>query len=399
MSEHIVIVGASAAGLSTLERLRREGFPGRVTVIGAERRAPYDRPPLTKRFLSGEWSAERTELRTPDALAELAADWQLGVAALGLDVRHRRLRLTGDRTLDYDKLVIATGVRPRTLPGTADLAGVHTLRTLDDALALRTALAGRPRVVVIGAGPLGSEFAATAHDRADSVTLVDPRPAPLHRQLGDYLGGRLATLHTAHGVALRLGIGVHGVRAAAGRVTGVELADGSVLAADLVLIAIGSTPNVDWLADSGIPVWNGVVCDEFCRVTPEIYAAGDVASWYHPDYQRRMRLEHRMNATGQGAAVARNLLGAAEPFAPVPMFWTDHYDTTIQVHGLAGPGAFTVVDGDPAQGRFVGLYGDGRQVTGVLSWNSVRAARTFRPLLGADWTSAHPSGSTAATAN
>ncbi|AJC60852.1 FAD-dependent oxidoreductase [Streptomyces sp. 769] len=386
--KRIVIVGASAAGLSAAETLRRRGWDGHLTLIGDEARPPYDRPPLSKQILTGAWEPQRTTLRAPQELARLEIGLRLGRPAAGLDVKRRQARLAGGATIDFDGLIIATGVIPRRLPH-GDLNGVHVLRTLDDALALRAALLTGPRVVVVGAGFLGTEVAAAARTMGLEVTLVEPEPVPVRRPFGDRVGALVAALHRDHGTDLRCGVPVRGLCEGGGRVTGVELADGSGLPADVVVLALGSTPATDWLTGSGLTLANGVVCDALCRAAPGIYAAGDVASWHNPRFGTRMRLEHRMNATEQAMAAAGNLLGDAQPFAPVPYFWTDQYDTKIQAYGIFPPDAeLRIVDGDPADGHFTAAYGRRGVVVGVLGWNAPRQVRAVRNLVveRAPWT-------------
>lgn len=387
MPRHVVIVGASAAGLTTAEALRRRGYDGALTLIGDEKGAPYDRPPLSKQILAGTWDPERAALRDEKALAGLDADLALGRTATGLDISRRRVLLDGGDVVHYDELVVATGVTARTLPG-ADLDGIHVLRTLDDALALRAHLLQRPRVVVVGAGFLGAEVAAAARTMGLEVTLADPQPVPMHRQFGERVGALVDRLHRDHGVTVRCGIGVSRFVEDAGRVTAVELDDGSVVDADLVVVAVGAVPATGWLADSGVPLGNGLECDENCQAAPGIWGAGDVASWPNPRFGVRMRLEHRMNATEQGIAVAGNILGDDKPFDPVPFFWTDQYDTTVQAYGIFPPEAdFRLIDGDPEEGRFTAAYGLSGKVTGVLGWNCPRELRKLRPLAaqGASW--------------
>jgi 3-phenylpropionate/trans-cinnamate dioxygenase ferredoxin reductase component len=381
MPSNVVIVGASAAGLTVAEALRRRGYDGRLTLVGDEPGLPYDRPPLSKQVLAGEWEAGRASLRGEEALAGLGADLLLGRAAAGLDTARRRVLLDGGATVGYDALVIATGVTPRSLPG-ADLAGVHVLRTMPDALSLRAELLGEPRVVVVGAGFLGAEVAATARVMGLDVTLADPLPVPMHRQLGPGIGGLVAEMHRDRGVAVRCGVGVSRFRRDSGRVTGVEMTDGSVLEADVVVVAVGAVPATGWLAGSGLPLGNGIECDDRCQAAPGIWAAGDVASWPHPRYGIRLRLEHRMNATEQAIAVAGNLLGDDKPFAPVPYFWSDQYDTKIQAHGVLPADAdIEFISGSPAEGRFTAAYGRGGAVTGVLGWNAPpRELRALREL-------------------
>jgi 3-phenylpropionate/trans-cinnamate dioxygenase ferredoxin reductase component len=382
MSRRVVIVGASAAGLTAAEALRRRGYDEALTLIGDEPHPPYDRPPLSKQILAGAWEPEKVLLRDEQALGGLDADLLLGQAAVGLDVAERRVRLADGGTVGYDAVVIATGVTPRRLPG-ADLAGVHVLRTLDDALLLRAQLLARPKVVVVGAGFLGAEVAAVAREMGLEVTMADPLPVPMHRQFGERIGALIAEMHRDHGTVVRSGVGVSRFLAADGRVTGVELADESMLDADLVVVAVGAVPATGWLAGSGLSLGNGIECDDRCQAAPGIYAAGDVASWPNPHFGVRMRLEHRMNATEQGIAVAGNLLGDDKPFAPVPYFWTDQYDTKIQAYGTFPPdAALQIISGDLAERRFAAAYGQHGTVTGVLGWNTPpREVRTLRQLV------------------
>ncbi|MFI5707656.1 NAD(P)/FAD-dependent oxidoreductase [Kribbella sp. NPDC051620] len=273
------------------------------------------------------------------------------------------------------------------MPFGHDLAGVHVLRTLDDTLALREGLRGARSVAIVGAGFLGAEVAAVAQELGLTVTMIDPLPAPMTRQLGTELGSLLTQLHASHGVDVRCSTTVTALIPAAGGggeggkvgcVAGVELSDGSHVPADLVLVAVGATPATGWLAGSGLVVGDGVECDQYCFAAPGVVAAGDVASWDHPGIGRR-RLEHRMNATEQATAAAKNLLGQAIPFDPVSYFWTDQYDVKIQVYGRSGDDLdFQIVAGDPADGRFAALYGDGHRVTGALAWNLPRQARLLR---------------------
>lgn len=380
-TERIVVVGASAAGLTTAEALRREGYAGRLTLVGEEPELPYDRPPLSKQVLAGTWDPARTRLRPDTAYRDQGIELRLGTRALGVDLSSRTLALAGGLRLGFDGLVITTGVTPRRLPFGHGLAGVHVLRTVEDTLALRADLLRSSSVVVVGAGFLGSEAAASARQLGLDVTLVDPLPLPLVRQFGDLVGRLVADRHREHGVRLRTGVGVAALLGE-DRVSGVALTDGTVLSTEVVLVAIGSAPATGWLAGSGIPVDDGVLCDDTCRAAEGVYAAGDVARWHNPRFGTRMRVEHRMNATEQGMAVARNLLGAKAPFASVPYFWTDQYDVRIQAYGIFPAGAETVVvHGAPADGRFVAHYRVGERITGVLGWNMPKQLRQDRLLI------------------
>ncbi|MFD4112833.1 NAD(P)/FAD-dependent oxidoreductase [Streptomyces niveus] len=377
----VLVVGACAAGLTTVEALRRHGYRGKVTVLGEETHPPYDRPPLSKQVLAGTWQPDRAQLRPREALSALDADFILGDPAVGLDAVTRTVRTASGRALRADALVVATGTRPRTLPGQSGLAGVHVLRTLDDALALRAGLLDATRLVVVGDGVLGAEIAATARTMGLDVTLAGPQHAPMAGQLGHGAADLLAELHTARGIRLRLGAGVRALIGSAGTVTGVSLDNGDVLPADLVVVAIGADPVTGWLRGSGLRVDNGLVCDSRCRAADGVYAVGDVARWHHDQLGALLRLENRTNAGEQAMAVAANILGGDRAYTPVPYFWTDQFDTKIQVHGVvpAGAGAeMTVVDGDPATGRFVARYRSEGRVTGVLGWNMPKQTRLRR---------------------
>jgi NADPH-dependent 2,4-dienoyl-CoA reductase/sulfur reductase-like enzyme len=384
--KRIAVVGASAAGLAAAETLRREGYDGTLTLVGDEPRAPYDRPPLSKQVLAAEWEPDRLALRPPADLAALDLDLRLGAAATGLELAERTVQLADGTELPYDGLIVATGVRPRRLPG----EGGHVLRTLDDALALRDRLGPGLRLVVVGAGFLGAEAAAVAWRLGARVTLLEPAPVPLAHAVGAEVGAMLTRAHVERGVDLRCGVAVSEVTG-----NGVRLADGEVIEADEVLVAVGSLPNTEWLEGSGLAVGDGVVCDEYCEVAwgsprPKaggVYAAGDVARWHNPLFGTSMRIEHRTNAAEQGMAAARNLLrpDARKPFAPVPYFWSDQYEMKIQAYGyLRGHDEVAVVDGDLAERRFVAAYRTGDRVTGALAVGMPpKAIRSWRQAIAA----------------
>ncbi|RNL63386.1 FAD-dependent oxidoreductase [Nocardioides marmoriginsengisoli] len=365
-----MIVGASASGLAVAETLRREGFAGRLTLVGDEVHPPYDRPPLSKQLLSGEWDKERVALRRSADLEALSADFVLGAAAAGLDAEAGEVFLSDGQRLGYERLVIATGVRPRRLPGQPALVGIHTMRTLEDSLTLSHRLKSCRKLVVVGGGFLGAEIAAVARGLGSAVTLVEPAPAPLAPALGERVGESIADLHRERGVDVRTGVAVREFVANGSHVTGVVLSDGTELPADDVVVAVGSDPNVEWLATSGLHIDNGLVCDEYMEVAENVYASGDVARAYNPLFGEHIRVEHRTHAAEQGMAVARRIMreAAADPFCPVPYFWSDQYDLKIQAYGnLRGHDEVAVVDGQFEGHRFLALYRRGDRVTGVLA--------------------------------
>ena len=387
--ERIVIVGASLAGLNAAESLRAEGFAGSLTMIGAERRLPYDRPPLSKQILAGEWEPERADLRTEDEYAMLELDWRLGVRATALDLDSSELELSDGTAAGFDRLLIATGAAPKRLPNDAGLAGVYTLRSLDDCLALRAEFARGPRVVVVGAGFIGLEIAAVARGRGLEVTVVEMESTPLAQVLGARMGALIGALHRDQGVELRMGVALSGIEGG-DRVERLLLSDGSNVEADLVVIGIGVSPETDWLEGSGLSLDDGVVCDEFCEAAlasgSGVFAAGDVARWYNPRLAARMRVEHWTNAVEQGMAVAPNMLAEQQSdrvaYQPVPSFWSDQYDQTIMHAGWSGPNDdWRIVHGEPGERRLVALAGRAGRLVGVLAFNWPRRYREYETLI------------------
>jgi len=381
----ITIVGASLAGLRAAESLRRQEFDGQIVLIGDEPHAPYDRPPLSKQYLAGSWNEERLALTKPEKLAEFELDFRLGVRATAFDLASRRLTLDGADDIEVDGLLIATGARCRTLPGTDNLDGVFVLRGLDDATALRAALdAGPSRVVVVGAGFIGAEVAATARQREIEVSLIEALPQPLGRVLGDEMGAVCADVHREYGVDLRTGVGVEAIEGD-GRVERVRLSDGSIIEADVVVVGIGVIPNTEWLEGSGLTIDNGVVCDATCLAAPGVTAAGDVARWPNQRFDEVMRVEHWDNAVEQGGHAARRLLQSddeAEPFTPVPWFWSDQYDRKIQLAGRIRPDDdMSIVTGSVEERRFAALYGRAGKLVGVLGFNRPRHVMQYKTLI------------------
>jgi len=394
--DRVTIVGASLAGYWAAETLRRDGFKGVVSLIGDELHVPYDRPPLSKKYLAGGVERHRLDLSDTEKLAALDLEMRLGRRATGLDLSARTLEVDGV-TEPFDGLLIACGARCRTLPGTDGVAGVHTLRTVEDANAIGAGMgAGARRMVVVGAGFIGAEVASTAIERGLEVTMVEALEAPFGRVLGVEMGEVLADVHRSHGVDLRTGIGVDEVLAesafgAGSQVAGVRLSDGSEVPADLVVAGIGVVPNVDWLEGSGLELADGVVCDETCLAASDVVAAGDVARWTNPRYGESMRVEHWDNAVQQGVHAARRLLQSdeeARPFSPVPWFWSDQYDRKVQLAGRTHRDAeVSVVTGSVEEHRFVAYYGHAGRFLGALGMNRPRHVMQSKGLLeqGATW--------------
>ena len=381
----VVIAGASLAGMHAAHTLRNEGYDGRITVVDADANTPYDKPPLSKHVLSGAWDVDRITL--PAAREDLDLEYLLGRRAMGLDLADRFVRLDGGERVGYDGLVIATGASARWLPGAPMLEGVHVLRTLDDCLALRADLDDLPeRVVVVGAGFIGAEVAATCRGRGLEVTLLEGLEVPLERALGREMGMVMAELHRYHEVDLRLGVGVDGLEGT-DRVEGVRLSDGTVIPATVVVVGIGVTPNTGWLMGSGLNIDDGVVTDETLAAAPGVVAAGDLARWPSARYGEMLRVEHWETAIEMGEAAAKRLLAEhhgtePETFDPVPWFWSDQYDRKIQLAGRSGADDdVEIVIGSTDERRFVALYGRGGRVVGVLGMNRPRHVMQLRPLV------------------
>ena len=382
----VVIVGASLAGFSAAQALRRRGFDGTLALVGDEVHLPYQRPPLSKQFLAGAWDRARINLRIADGLQ---IEWLLDARACALDLSRREVALADNRRLRFDGLVIATGARARKPRWHAELDGVFTLRTIDDALALKAHVADTKRkVAIVGAGFIGSETAATLRKLGCDVTLIDLYHLPMLRVLGETLGGVCLRLHDAHGVRTRFGVAVKALLGSTA-VEGVALEDGTVVEADCVVVGVGVTPNVEWLANAGLRIGDGVACDASCAAlgAGNVVAAGDVASWLHPHYGR-IRIEHWDNAIAQGDAAAQTLLaapGKASAYAPVPFFWSDQYDCKLQLIGLPRPGdALRVVEGALDEPRFVAVFERDARTTGAFLFNSMHRVATWRPRIESD---------------
>lgn len=353
-ARHIVVVGASLSGVRTVEALRRHEVEARISLIGDEAELPYERPPLSKDVLLGKADADAVRLATRESLEAMDVELRLGTPAVGLDVDARELTLA-DGTLRYDEVVIATGAAAIQPPFATELPGVHVLRTLADALAIRDALERAPRIVVVGGGFIGAEVASAARELGLEVTIVDVAPVLMQRALGPVLAARMTELVADAGVALRLGCGVREI-VGSECVEAVRLTDGSTLPADLVVVGVGAAPNVAWLARSGLDLADGVGCDEYLCAAPGVYAVGDAARWHHPHYGRTMRCEHWTAATEHADAVAATLSGAPTACDGVPYVWSDQFGGKLQIAGVVQPDdEIRFVVDEP--GRFLALTG------------------------------------------
>ena len=401
----VVVVGASLAGWRAVETLRAEGFHGQLTLLGAEQHLPYDRPPLSKQVLAGTWPPEKAVLADTKRLDELRVHEVLGRAAVRLDADGRKVEVDDGSVLRADAIVLATGAAPRRLPGTDALTqrdGLFTLRTLDDSVALRAAVTETEsaRVIVIGAGFIGAEVASTCSAMGCRVTVLELMEIPLATVLGPMIGQHCASLHAAHGVDLRTGVTVAGVRKRAqgeGHSSlAVELAGGETLGADVVVVGIGVMPCVEWLQDSGLTLENGVVCDDRLFAADGIVAAGDIArwAWRHDGAEELIRIEHWQVAAEAGVVAARSLLAGradAASFTPIPYFWSDQFGIRIQVLGCpGGDDEVDIVDGSVQGGKFVALFGRAGRLSAAMAIGRPRLLMGFRSLLqsGSSWDNA-----------
>lgn len=377
------MVGASLAGLSAARSLRKQGYDGRLVVIGDEAHRPYDRPPLSKEFLAGTLGEADLGLETDGE--DLGAEWLLGTRATGLDRTDRSVRLADGRVVRADGIVIATGAAARTLPGADGLTGVHTLRTLDDARALRDELARGGRLVVIGGGFIGAEVASTAYALGLDVTVIEAAPTPLAGPLGETMGAVVSGLHADHGVRLLCGVGVKGLSGER-QVDAVLLDDGRSVPADIVVVGVGARPCVEWLDGSGVVLDNGVKCGADGRSSlAGVVAVGDCANWYDPRAGVHRRVEHWTGAVERPAAAVAALLagGAVEPGVPrPPYFWSDQYGVKIQFAGFAGGAdSVTVEEGAVGDRNVLAVYRRGGEPVAVLGMNQPRLFVRWRKQL------------------
>ncbi len=390
----VVIVGSSVGGVRTAQALRRESYEGRIVLVGAESDLPYDKPPLSKQFLAGQWSAARIGLLSEVQAEEAGIELRLGVAAERLDVAERHLILADGERIAYDVVVLATGSHARPSPWAPE-SGLHVLRTIGDSRAIAEDLATDGPVVVVGGGFIGAEVAATARALGREVSIVDPLPVPVGRVVGDEVGALFNDLHRRNGVSTHFGTGVESVQGRAGDLT-VQLTDGQNLPAGTVLVGIGARPNDRWLDSSGLLVDDGVVCDEYCRAldAPEVFAVGDIARWMHLGHGENCRVEHWTNAVDQASCVAHNIAHPDQirAYRPVEYVWTDQYDWRIQIVGRPARATAHHLIGDlgrPAASeagkpRAVALYTDeSARFSGSVIVNWPKALITARKLIAA----------------
>ena len=382
----VVIVGASLGGFRTAHTLRRLRFEGRIILVGDEPHLPYDRPPLSKEVLTEERGPDDTYFRTVEFFEDQGIELRLGSPAAGLDGDRRTITLATGEQLGYDAAVIATGARPRRLPGTEGLPGVHVMRTLDDSAAIRSALDRAGHVVVVGAGFIGSEVAASARNRGAAVTVLEAAGQPLVGAVGAEVGQRCAALHDLYRTDLRCGAGVEGIDRTPDGLA-VRLADGTAVGCDLVVVGIGVIPNIEWLEGSGIETDRAVLCDQHMRTSaPDVYALGDLASWYNPRYGERMRVEHWTNTVQQSTTVARNIVASSAGDDPVaydgiPYFWSDQYGHRLQLVGRATGDEPAFVHDPPEQPAMMALYRDGDRLGGAFAIDTVGPLMQMRSLL------------------
>jgi 3-phenylpropionate/trans-cinnamate dioxygenase ferredoxin reductase subunit len=382
----IVVAGAGLAGLRAAETVRRSGFDGALTVLGAEPHPPYHRPPLSKQVLSGAEPPESTRIPRED----LAADWRFGTAATGLDLAGRHVLTSAGEQLPFDGLVLATGSRARSWPGLPDLAGFHTLRTLDDAAALARAAASAQRAVIVGAGFVGCEVAASLRGLGLEVAVVDLAPHPL-MPFGPVLGARARALHEAHGVTFHLGTTVAAFEGST-HVTQVVLADGTRLPADFVVLALGAVPDTQWLAGSGLllDAAGAVLCDRYLGAlgSEGIVVAGDIAAWQHVALaDAPLRVEHWTTAAEMGMAAAENLIAdpaGRRPFDAVPTVWSDQFGHRFQYAGFPALATdWTTVDDDAGTGRLVIVGSRTGQPVAALAIDAARRIVRYRGSIAA----------------
>ena len=379
-TRRMVVVGGGAAGAAAVAELRHHGFDGAITLICGENTEPYERPPLSKEFLL-DVPATDGALPPPGWYERHDIDLRLGTLATGIDPRTGSVTLSDGTRVGYDRLLIATGVRPRVIPG-MDGDQVLYLRTIDDAVRLREQIRAAGHVAVLGGGFIGCEVAAAATRLGKQATILQARPSLLHRALGPVLGDVVAGIHTAEGVDVRTGQNVTGIRAGTGSVT--VLTTAGEIECDLLVVGVGTVPNTGLAEQAGLAVGNGIEVDGYCATSiPGIYAAGDVAIQHLPGHAGPVRVEHHDSALRQGRAAARHMLGLGEPFADVHWFWSNQYEHTIQSAGICDTAAGFVLRGSLTERSFSAFWLDGNRIRSVISLNRPRDVIEARRLIAA----------------
>lgn len=380
--EHIVIVGAGHAGGCASGALRAAEFPGRITLVGAERHPPYERPPLSKELLGGAIAVEKTYLHPREWYAASNIDLRLNTEVRRIDRAAQRLELSDGDTIPYDGLLLTTGARARKAPFVEpQIQNVFYVRDIDDALALRARLRPDMRVAVVGAGFIGLEIAATARKSGCTVTVLEVAPHPLARVVPAEIGHHVANLHKRYGVDLQLGCSVQAINSTNGRLA-IHIRGGDTIEADVIAVGIGAVPNTDLGAAAGLRNEDGIVVDQFGKTSDShIFAAGDVTRHFNPLLGRSIRLEAWQNAQNQAIAVARVMAGGATPFSEVPWLWTDQFDMNMQVAGAPLEWDELVYRGDPTKSAFLAFQLLNKAIVGAITVNAARDMRFARMLI------------------
>jgi 3-phenylpropionate/trans-cinnamate dioxygenase ferredoxin reductase subunit len=366
-AQTIAIVGASLTGAKAAQELRDQGFDGRVVLIGDEHELPYERPPLTKDYLRDEQPRDKTRVHEEGFYDQHDIELLTGVTVTAIKPSEQRILVDGDKEFRYDRLLIATGAEPRKIDiAGADLDGVHYLRTLADCDALRHRLAAGGKVVVVGAGWIGAEFAASARQRGLEVTVIEPATVPLERVLGNELGAFYRDVHETHGVEMRMQTGVKALEGS-GSVTAVRTSDGQSIACDFVVVGVGVIPRTQLADTAGAKIENGIVVNQQLRTTlPNVFAAGDVANAWHPFFKRNIRVEHWANALNQGPAAAQAMLGQDVSYDRIPYFFSDQYEIGMEYSGYATEWDEVIYRGAISDGEFIAFWlKDQRVIAGM----------------------------------
>ena len=382
MPETLVVVGAGLAGGSAAATLRQEGFDGRLVLVGAEPQPPYERPPLSKEYLRGESPFEQALSQPLDFYGENDIETRFGVRAARVDAAQETVELDGGERIAYDGLLVATGVRNRRVPiPGSNLVGVYELRTVADCDRIREEISPGRKAVVVGMGFIGSEVASSLRQSGLDVVVVDRNRVPLRRVLGEEVGRVIEGIHRDHGTEMILEDTVAAFEGA-GRVERVTTHHGRRIECDFVVIGLGVEPVTEVLAGTGVEINNGIVVDEDCRTNRGgIYAAGDVANYYHPVFGRHIRIEHWQNALKQGAAAARSMLGRGEPYQEIPWFWSDQYDHNLQYLGYHTEWDELVVRGSVEERDFVAFYRKDERVLAAVALNRGRELRRSKGMV------------------